>query len=174
MHAPFLILLSLHFRHFASPPRADNLLLTSFIKGYILAAKMPFLTSPFLRRLSKAFFKYLLAGGMGFLIDYTTLTICLSLLGLHYLISASAGFICGLVFVYISSNKWVFETRQMKENRLLEFSIFLIIGLIGLLLTNLLMWALVDGLNIHALIAKLFTTGVVLMWNFGARKFILY
>lgn len=111
---------------------------------------------------------------MGFLIDFGVLAFCYSILGAHYLLSASLGFTTGLIFVYVSSNKWVFDTRQMKNHRAIEFLIFLAIGLIGLLLTNVLMWAFVDGLHLHALIAKLFTTAVVLLWNFGARKYILY
>lgn len=111
---------------------------------------------------------------MGFLIDFGTLTFCYSIFEWHYLLSASVGFIAGLIFVYVSSNKWVFDTRQMKNHSVIEFFVFLVIGLIGLLLTNILMWALVDGLHLRVLIAKLLTTGVVLLWNFGARKYILY
>lgn len=147
--------------------------LLSISNAYTARVSMSF-RSECLNRLALSFLKYLLAGGMGFLIDFGILTFCYSLLEWHYLISASLGFIAGLIFVYVSSNMWVFDTRQMKNHRTIEFLIFLVIGLIGLLLTNVLMWALVDGLQLHALIAKLFTTGVVLLWNFGARKYILY
>lgn len=136
------------------------------------------LSSPILSarlcRIITSFLKYLVAGGMGFVLDYGTLTLCYKIIGWHYLVAATSGFLVGLVFVYISSNKWVFDTRQMKNRRVLEFLIFALIGVIGLGLTNLFMWALVDGLGIYPLISKLFTTGVVLMWNYGARKIILY
>lgn len=111
---------------------------------------------------------------MGFIIDFGTLSFCYSVLKWHYLIAATLGFSAGLIFVYVSSNQWVFDARQMRDRRLLEFSIFLIIGLIGLLLTNLLMWAFVEEIGLHALVAKLVTTAIVLLWNFGARKIILY
>lgn len=127
-----------------------------------------------IRPLITSFLKYLVAGGMGFVLDYGTLTLCYEVLGWHYLLAATCGFLVGLIFVYISSNKWVFDTRQMKDRRVQEFLIFALIGVIGLGLTNLFMWALVDGLGIYPLISKLFTTGVVLMWNYGARKIILY
>lgn len=130
--------------------------------------------SSYAQRLIAAFLKYLIAGGTGFVVDFCTLSFCYTILGWHYLLSASLGFSAGLVVVYLLSNKWVFAVRQMKERRALEFAIFLIIGLIGLLLTNLLMWILVDGCGIHALLAKLVTTAMVLLWNFGARKIILY
>lgn len=126
------------------------------------------------KKLIASFLKYLVAGGMGFVLDYGTLTLCYEGLGWHYLVAATCGFLVGLVFVYISSNKWVFDTRKMKNHRVQEFAVFSLIGLIGLGLTNLFMWGLVDGLGIHPLVSKLFTTGAVLIWNYGARKIILY
>lgn len=133
-----------------------------------------FLTSQAIKKLVTSFLKYLVAGGLGFVLDYGTLTLCYEVLGVHYLVAATCGFLVGLIFVYISSNKWVFDTRKMKNRRVQEFLIFAVIGIIGLGLTNLFMWGLVDGLGVYPLIAKLFTTGVVLMWNYGARKIILY
>lgn len=106
--------------------------------------------------------------------DFGTLYLCFNILGMHYLISAGLGFIVGLVFVYISSNKWVFGKRQMGDRQVLEFSLFAIIGIVGLGLTVLFMWLFVDAFGIYPLIAKLITTGLVLIWNFGARKYLLY
>lgn len=131
------------------------------------------------RRLDKyaslaSFAKYLVAGGAGFIVDYSFLTLCYVLLGCHYLISAASGFIAGLVFVYISSNKWVFASRRLKDNVAMEFFVFALIGIIGLLLTVLFMWVFVDVSGIYPLVAKLMTTALVLVWNFGARKMILY
>lgn len=125
-------------------------------------------------RLCQAFFKYMLAGGAGFLLDFSVLTLCYKWLGWHYLIAAALGFFAGLVFVYISSNRWVFDARKYQNHAFCEFLVFAIIGLIGLGLTVVLMWFFVECLSIYPLISKLVTTGLVLIWNFGARKVILY
>lgn len=108
------------------------------------------------------------------MLDYGILTLCFEILGWHYLVSAALGFSAGLLFVYASSNKWVFTCRSMEDKKLVEFTIFLLIGIIGLGLTILSMWVLVDVFGIYPLISKLLTTAVVLLWNFGARKIILY
>lgn len=129
---------------------------------------------PYIRELTCAFLKYLIAGGAGFLVDFGTLTFCYELLGINHLLSAAFGFIVGLIFVYISSNAWVFKKRRYRQHAGIEFVVFAVIGLVGLGLTVLFMWAFVDGFGIHPLIAKLGTTALVLLWNFGARKFILY
>ena len=121
-----------------------------------------------------SFSKYVLAGGSGFLLDYLVLTICFELLGLHYLCASSLGFVAGLIFVYLLSNRWVFSRRRLRERAGTEFLVFAIIGVLGLVLTVFLMWLFVDVVCIYPLIAKLITTALVLLWNFGARKIILY
>ena len=116
----------------------------------------------------------MVAGGVGFLMDYGVLSVCFECFGWHYLLSSALGFLAGVVFVYICSNKWVFSCRSMADNAVAEFMLFLLIGLIGLGLTLLFMWLFVDVAGIYPLIAKLGTTAIVLLWNFGARKIILY
>ena len=132
------------------------------------------LIPPPIRNLFTTFCKYLVAGGMGFLLDFGTLYLLFNILGVHYLIAATIAFIVGLVFVYLSSNKWVFDERRMANRQVLEFTLFAIIGVVGLGLTVLFMWLLVDLGGLYPLIAKLITTGLVLCWNFGARKYLLY
>ena len=118
--------------------------------------------------------RYLVAGGLGFVIDYGMLALCYAVLSLHYLLSAMVGFVAGLIFVYISSNCWVFTKRRLPDRAWLEFLIFAAIGIAGLGLTVLFMWLFVDVCGIYPLIAKLLTTVLVLLWNFGSRKVILY
>lgn len=124
--------------------------------------------------LAVSFARYLIAGGMGFIIDYAVLILCSELLHLHYLIASAMGFTCGLIFVYNASNKWCFSKRKLKNKQALEFITFSIIGIIGLMLTMLFMWIFTDKLEFHVIISKLLTTGLVILWNFGARKLILY
>jgi len=114
------------------------------------------------------------AGGAGFLIDYGLFALCSEVFEWHYLLSAALGFTAGLIFVYIVSNKWVFTNRKMQHHQVVEFTIFSIIGVVGLLLTMLFMWIFTDLCFIPALISKLLTTALVLIWNFGARKVLLY
>ncbi len=127
-----------------------------------------------LKEFISSFVRYLVAGGAGFLIDYGIFATCHEVFGWHHLLSATIGFICGLVFVYVVSNKWVFTNRKMQHQQVVEFIVFSVIGVIGLLLTVLFMWIFTDVCSIHALISKLLTTALVLVWNFGARKYILY
>lgn len=121
-----------------------------------------------------SFVRYMLAGGLGFVIDYVVLAVLYEVMGIHYLASSAAGFMAGLIFVYITSNKWVFTHRRMENKAWLEFLIFAVIGVMGLGFTLLFMWLFVDVCHIYPLISKFFTTALVLLWNFSARKIILY
>lgn len=140
--------------------------------GYHYASRMTISSSK--PNLFVTFCKYLVAGGMGFLLDFSALYLLFNVLGMHYLVAATIAFTVGLIFVYLTSNKWVFEERRMEERQVLEFTLFAIIGVVGLGLTVLFMWILVDMGGLYPLIAKLITTGLVLCWNFGARKYLLY
>ena len=72
----------------------------------------------------------------------------------------------------------------MGDKQAAEFTIFTVIGLVGLVLTNFFMWLFVSvcsgvwaalGLAFCAVeMSNLVTEGLVLLWNFGARKIILY
>lgn len=120
------------------------------------------------------FVKYTLVGGSGAVADFCTLMLCHQVLGWHYLLATACGFIAGLVIVYIFSILWVFDTRRLKTCPAKEFVIFTLIGIAGLLLTQGFMWLFVDGCGFLVPIAKCITMALVLLWNFGARKWILY
>lgn len=108
------------------------------------------------------------------MIDFGTMVALHYGLGLHYQLATASGFLLGLIVVYIICNLWVFSNRQMKQSPVKEFAIFVIIGLLGLSLTHLLMWLFVEQCSFEAAMAKCFTAAIVLLWNYGARKVIIY
>ena len=55
-----------------------------------------------------------------------------------------------------------------------EFAVYAIIGVMGLGLTELLMYLFTDKLAVHYIISKIIVAAIVLVWNFFARKLILY
>ena len=48
------------------------------------------------------------------------------------------------------------------------------VGIIGLGLTEGLMWFFTDLVGLHYMLSKLVTAALVLLWNFIARKIILF
>ncbi|MEX1376348.1 MAG: GtrA family protein [Eubacteriales bacterium] len=127
----------------------------------------------------KELFRYVLVGGFAFLVDAGILHLIITLFpeGRFILYIATAvGFIAGLTVNFILSLLFVFKNAKEKtENKKIRtFIIFAIIGVIGLGLTELGMHIGVDVMNIHHLITKVFVAGGVMMWNYIARKVIIF
>ena len=118
-------------------------------------------------------FRYCFVGGFAFLVDYGLLVFFTEVFGLHYLVSATISFIAGLIVNYLLSTSWIFRKSTI-TNKWAEFIVFAIIGVVGLLLNNLLLYLFTDLAHIHYMISKLLTTALVMFWNFGARKIILF
>ena len=119
-------------------------------------------------------FRYLVTGWTAFIADVGLLTLLTECCGRDLLLLwTGIAFSTGIIITYVLSVRWVFDSRNV-ENRAAEFGIFTLIGIIGLGLTELLMWLLAEKAGLHYLPAKGITAGIVFFWNFVAKKFILF
>lgn len=121
----------------------------------------------------KQFAQYVVVGGLAFLVDFAILYFLTDKAGLHYLASASIAFLVGLLVNYALCVVWIFEVRAI-AHRGHEFAVFSIIGLVGLVLNNGLLYVLTDQAGLHYLLSKMFAAGVILIFNFGMRRAILF
>ena len=134
-----------------------------------LAAPMP---SPAIS-LAGQFLRYLVVGGVAFAADFGVLVFSTEVCGIHYLTSAALGFAAGVLMNYLLSIVWVFSSRAVSDRRL-EFAIFVVIGILGLGLNELAMWTLVALAGLAYPAAKFVAAGGILIWNFSARKLVLF
>lgn len=119
--------------------------------------------------------RYFLTGGLAFVVDFGLFAICLYAFEWHYLVSNLVGLVAGLAVNYWISVRWVFAAcKRSVSNRTLEFSMFALIGILGVLLNQALMWLQVDFLEILPMLAKFISAAIVLLWNFGIRKIFLF
>ena len=118
-------------------------------------------------------FRYAVVGGISFVVDFGSLWLLTEKAGLPYLWSAAIAFILGLICNYLLSTAWVFGESRIK-NAWGEFLAFAIIGVIGLGLNELIMYACTDGLGFHYMLSKIVSTGIVFFWNFLARRFLVF
>ena len=116
--------------------------------------------------------KFGFVGGIAFVIDYLTLVFCKEILNINVFISAAIAFTVSVIFNYIASIKWVFDVNQEKSKSQ-NFVLFIVFSIIGLLLTELIMWIGVDIINISYLIVKIVATAIVMVFNFITRKLFL-
>lgn len=119
-------------------------------------------------------FRYLFVGGLAFVVDYGLLFVLTEYAGLHYLASATIAFIAGLTVNYFLSTSWIFRSGNVIKNKVGEFVVFALIGVVGLILTNVLLFLFTDVCGIHYMVSKLITTALVMLWNFFGRKLILF
>lgn len=119
------------------------------------------------------FLRYGFVAVVSLAVDFGALVLLKEYAHFHYLVAASISFLLGLFTNYWLSKLWVFHSSKL-DNKRKEFLIFFAIGLVGLLLTDLLMWSFTDGLGFYYVASKAIATILVYFWNFGARKKILF
>lgn len=119
-------------------------------------------------------FRYLFVGGISAVVDTSIFAIFVIPLNTHYLVAQTFGFLAGITTNYLLSISWVFERSRRS---LSETSLFLATGIIGLLLSYLLLWIFIDILRLTAfenMAAKLLTITLVFIWNFTSRKILVF
>lgn len=117
--------------------------------------------------------RYGIVGGIAFVVDYGTLWLLTEVCQVHYLVSAGIAFVLGLVCNYVLSMRFVFGESRLKS-QWAEFGAFLIIGVVGLGLNELILYVCQDLAGIHYMLGKLISTVIVFFWNFLARRFLLF
>ncbi|MBE6847139.1 MAG: GtrA family protein [Ruminococcus sp.] len=117
--------------------------------------------------------RYGFVGGLAFLVDFGTLALLHHGLDMNLYLATALAFCAGLCANYLLS-KWAVFQQKAKQGKLVEFITYGVIGVIGLGLTELLIWLLSDRLDIAPLLAKGIAAVLVLLWNFLARRFVLY
>ena len=129
-----------------------------------------------IRKLFDKYFKqlrnFVIVGCTVTLLDFIMLHVFVERVEMWYLAAAALAFTISTVINYLLSMKFVFKGREGHDKRE-EFIVFAILNLIGLGLTTLLMWLLVDKASLYYMFAKVFTSATVMFWSFFSRKIFL-
>lgn len=115
-------------------------------------------------------FTFIFVGGLAFIIDYLVLILCKELININIYISTALAFTVSVIFNYILSVKIVFDVKQNNNKNFIKFILYSILGLV---ITELIMWFGVNILKITYLIVKIVATLIVMVFNFITRKLFL-
>lgn len=126
----------------------------------------------FLRRICE-FGVYGAASGAALIVDISVLQLLASVLGVHYLIASTVSFVTGGVVLYALSVAFVFKLRRV-DNRALEFSFFLALGLVGLIVNSAVIYIAAGAGHLSLLAAKFTAAGFTFSTNFILRRFLLF
>lgn len=113
--------------------------------------------------------KFILIGGIATIIDWIVYYILYNFLGINPLIANILSFCISVIYNFIASVKWVFKVDKNKGKKII-FIEFIFFSLIGLLLTELLLWIGIDIMGLNAMLIKVTATAIVMVFNFVTRK----
>lgn len=113
------------------------------------------------------FLKFGLVGLSGVVVDFSFTYLSKEKIKLNKYLANSTGFTMATISNFFLNHYWTFEKRA--DARIVEFSQFFLIALIGLGLNNLIIYFLTDKGKLNFYKAKLFAIVVVSIWNFFAN-----
>lgn len=103
--------------------------------------------------------------------DFCIYTLLVRLLCIHYLLANCFSVLVGITTSFILNRSYNFK---VKDNTGRRFVIFLIIGLCGLMFSNLILYINIDILNWNKLLSKLISIVCVVLLQFLANKYITF
>ena len=112
--------------------------------------------------------RFCFVGGVSFLMDYSILFVLTEFAGVYYLYSSAISFSITVVFNYWLCVIYVFKDAQKQSAR--RAIIFFGTGVVGLGLNQLCMWFFVDVAGLYYMIAKIFATAIVTIWNYITKR----
>jgi putative flippase GtrA len=117
--------------------------------------------------------RYLVAGTLAFLSDFTIFLLLNEEFGVHYLAANAAGFCIGLVISYGFCIRWVFCQRTYGKV-MIELPVFFAISLSTLLLGEVILLLLVEFAELQPATGKVVMTGIIFLANFVLKKYLLF
>ncbi len=114
------------------------------------------------------FIRFAGVGAIGTLAHYVLLVMLVETLRTNEVAASTAGATLGALVNYLLNRRYTFRSEKRHGEALTKF---LIIAALGLTLNSLLMLIFVEILNIYYLLAQVFSTGLVLIWNFLGNRF---
>ncbi len=112
--------------------------------------------------------RFCFVGGVSFLIDYSLLYALTEFAGIYYLYSSAISFSVSVIFNYWLCIAYVFKGAKKQTPRQAMF--FFVTGAIGLVLNQFCMWLFVAIVGLHYMLAKIFATAIVTVWNYVTKR----
>lgn len=114
-------------------------------------------------------FNFGIVGVISTIIDFIFLYLFKEIFNFPIILSNTLSFIISVLYNYWASLTFVFNVNKEKDKKK-NFILFIIFSLIGLLISNLIIWLITDILKIYYMISKVIATIIVMIFNFITRK----
>jgi putative flippase GtrA len=123
--------------------------------------------------LAREGWKYFAVSAAALALDFGLLILLTERVHLPYLVSAAIGFSAGTLLAYVLSVSLVFRECRFTR-RWAEFLGFVMIGVAGLVLNQILLRAFVEGLGLSYVLAKVPAAGIGFVFSFASRRLALF
>jgi putative flippase GtrA len=117
--------------------------------------------------------KYAAASAVALVVDTALLLLLTRYAGWYYLLAATVSFLAGATVAYVLSVRFVFHTHRL-HSRGLEFTSFVLLGLVGVAINSLVLFVAVGRLGIDLLYAKAVAASFTFVANFALRRQLLF
>jgi len=104
-------------------------------------------------------------------LDFLIYTFLVQLVGLQYLVANCISVIAGISTSFYLNRNYNFKVKDHTKRR---FSIFLTVGLCGLVMSNLILYLCIDNLGMDKLISKLLSIVLVVFFQFLVNKYMTF
>jgi putative flippase GtrA len=118
------------------------------------------------------FARYVIVGGLAFLVDYGCTALFLTWLPL--LIANTLGFLIANIFNFLAAHRWVFGRSFAEAKIATTYAGVVVVSIVGLAINDAVVWIAIEIAHSSLLVAKIIATAMGLVWNFGARRTWIY
>lgn len=113
-----------------------------------------------------------IVGSISAVSEFSLLVLLVEQFGIQYMQANFIAFCLIVVANYIASRWWIFGAGSFSKG--IEFISFLAVVLIGLGINQVSMYFWVESLSVDYRLAKLLAIGLVVVWNFLAKKYFVF
>lgn len=119
------------------------------------------------------FLRYNVVSGVSFIVDFGSLILLKQFAHMNYLLATTVAFLEGMIVSYCLSVSWVFHSSKLSSQKIVLLS-FIGTGLVGLALTDSIMWVLTGELGLLYTLSRLIAATFAEAWGFSVRKRYLF
>ena len=117
--------------------------------------------------------RYLMVGGCSAAVDFLVFAIAIIQFSIHWFPAGVVSFLLATGVNYLLSITFVFSSGVRFSKRQ-ELIAVLAVSAIGLAMNQTILWILIEGGLVTALEAKLIATASVFLWNYSARRNLVF
>ncbi len=104
-------------------------------------------------------------------LDFLLFTLFVSVLEWHYIPSNCISILAGITTSFTLNRNYNFKVKDKTRKR---FGIFLVVGLSGMVLSNIILWICIEQMHINAIISKFLSIVLVVFFQFLINKYVTF